>query len=193
MLKSRHQKMLWVLGGVLALGVIVALVLNALNQNIALYLSPTQVAAGALPQGKPFRVGGLVKPGSLRREEDGVSVRFVVTDMEQELAVVYRGILPDLFKEGKGVVVQGRLLEGRLVASEVLAKHDENYMPPAAAAALAEAEARKLKQAEGKSPVAYPHEGKAPPSEGVARINGRAAAPPLPASATASQPASVQP
>jgi cytochrome c-type biogenesis protein CcmE len=124
-----------VAGGLLAVGVAAALVLNALNSNIALYVTPSEVAAGKSPQGQAFRIGGMVKDGSLKR--DNLTVHFVVTDMVKDIPVAYTGILPDLFKEGKGAVVQGKLgPDGNFTASEVLAKHDENYMPPQAQAAL---------------------------------------------------------
>ena len=127
-----------VAGGVAAVGVAAALVLNALNSNIALYVTPSDVAAGKSPQGQAFRIGGMVKDGSLRR--DNLTVHFVVTDLAKDIPVSYTGILPDLFKEGKGAVVQGRLgPDGNFTASEVLAKHDENYMPPQAQAALDQA------------------------------------------------------
>ena len=128
-----------VAAGVAAIGIAAALVLNALNSNIALYVTPTDVAAGKAPSGQAFRIGGMVKDGSLRR--DNLTVHFVVTDMAREIPVSYTGILPDLFKEGKGAVVQGRLgADGNFTASEVLAKHDENYMPPQAQHALDEAQ-----------------------------------------------------
>lgn len=142
-MKTRHKRLALIGGALATLGVIAALVLNALNSNIALYISPTEVAAGKAPQGKVFRIGGMVKEGSLARQADGVTVSFVVTDTEQDLAVNYKGILPDLFKEGKGVVAQGKLGDGGVfVANEVLAKHDENYMPPEAAKAVGDAHAR---------------------------------------------------
>lgn len=142
-MKSRHKKLALIGAALAILGVIAALVLNALNSNIALYISPTDVAEGKAPQGRLFRIGGLVKEGSVARETDGVTVRFIVTDTARDLTVNYKGILPDLFKEGKGVVAQGRLSEnGTFVATEVLAKHDENYMPPEAAKAVADAQAR---------------------------------------------------
>ena len=135
-------------GGLAVLGLIVALVLNAFQSNLVFFFSPTQVAAGEAPQGRAFRVGGLVKENSLRRDADGVTLRFVITDLENDVTVAYKGILPDLFREGKGAVAQGKLAsegEGKLfVASEVLAKHDENYMPPEAAQALGDAHARGL-------------------------------------------------
>ena len=142
-MKSRHKKLALIGGALAVIGIIAALVLNALNSNIALYISPTDVAAGKAPQGKLFRIGGLVKEGSLAREADGVTIRFVVTDTDKDLTVNYKGILPDLFKEGKGVVAQGKLAEnGTFTATEVLAKHDENYMPPEAAKAVGDAHAR---------------------------------------------------
>jgi cytochrome c-type biogenesis protein CcmE len=127
-----------VVGGLAAVGIAAALVLNALNSNIALYVTPSDVAAGKSPRGQAFRIGGMVKDGSLLR--DNLTVHFVVTDLARDIPVSYTGILPDLFKEGKGAVVQGRLgPDGRFTASEVLAKHDENYMPPQAQAALDQA------------------------------------------------------
>jgi cytochrome c-type biogenesis protein CcmE len=127
-----------VAGGLAAVGIAAALVLNALNSNIALYVTPSDVAAGKSPKGQAFRIGGMVKDGSVKR--DNLTVHFVVTDMVKEIPVAYTGILPDLFKEGKGAVVQGRLgPDGDFTASEVLAKHDENYMPPQAQAALDQA------------------------------------------------------
>jgi cytochrome c-type biogenesis protein CcmE len=128
-----------VAGGVIAVSVAAALVLNALNSNIALYVTPSEVAAGKSPQGQAFRIGGMVKEGSVRR--DNLTVHFVVTDTVKEIPVAYTGILPDLFKEGKGAVVQGKLgADGNFAASEVLAKHDENYMPPAAQHAVDQAQ-----------------------------------------------------
>ncbi|HEX8987993.1 MAG TPA: cytochrome c maturation protein CcmE [Rhodocyclaceae bacterium] len=127
-------------GGLAALGIAAALALNALNSNIALYVTPSEVAAGKAPQGQAFRVGGLVKEGSLKR--DNLTVHFVVTDTVKDVPVAYTGILPDLFKEGKGAVVQGKLgADGQFVASEVLAKHDENYTPKEAQQAIDKAQA----------------------------------------------------
>jgi cytochrome c-type biogenesis protein CcmE len=127
-------------GGLAALGVAAALALNALNSNIALYVTPSEVAAGKAPQGQAFRIGGLVKEGSIKR--DNLTVNFVVTDTVKEVPVAYTGILPDLFKEGKGAVVQGKLdADGRFIASEVLAKHDENYTPKEAQQAIDKAQA----------------------------------------------------
>ncbi|MCL2345527.1 MAG: cytochrome c maturation protein CcmE [Desulfobulbus sp.] len=142
-MKSRHKKLALIGGALAVIGIIAALVLNALNSNIALYISPTDVAAGKAPADRLFRIGGLVKDGSLARQADGVTIAFVVTDTEHDMLVHYKGILPDLFKEGKGVVAQGRLAaDGTFTASEVLAKHDENYMPPEAAKAVGDAHAR---------------------------------------------------
>jgi cytochrome c-type biogenesis protein CcmE len=127
-----------VTGGLVAVSIAAALVLNALNSNIALYVTPSEVAAGKSPQGQAFRIGGMVKEGSIKR--DNLTVHFVITDSAKDIPVSYTGILPDLFKEGKGAVVQGKLGEdGHFSASEVLAKHDENYMPPAAQHALDQA------------------------------------------------------
>ncbi len=138
-MKKWKKRAAIVAAGVATVGVAAALVLNALNSNIALYVTPSDVAAGKAPQGQAFRIGGMVKDGSLRR--DNLTVHFVVTDTVKEIPVSYTGILPDLFKEGKGAVVQGRLgAKGDFVASEVLAKHDENYMPPAAQQALDQAQ-----------------------------------------------------
>ena len=142
-MKTRHKRLALIAGGIAVLGLIVALVLNAFQSNLVFFFSPTQVAAGEAPQGRAFRVGGLVKEHSLRREADGVTLRFVITDLENDVSVAYKGILPDLFREGKGAVAQGKLGDdGLFVASEVLAKHDENYMPPEAAQALGDAHAR---------------------------------------------------
>ena len=142
-MKPRQKRIALIVAGLVVLGIAATLVLNALNSNIALYISPTDVAAGKAPQGKAFRIGGMVKEGSVKREADGVTVNFIVTDTEKDLLVAYKGILPDLFKEGKGAVAQGKLGEDSVfVATEVLAKHDENYMPPEAAQAVGDAHAR---------------------------------------------------
>ena len=133
-MKPRHRKLAIAAGVLLVLAAIAALVLNAFQSNLVFFYSPTQVAAKEAPQGRTFRLGGLVEKGSVKR--DGLVVSFVVTDTAQSIPVRYEGILPDLFKEGKGVVAQGQLHEGVFVAREVLAKHDENYMPPEAAQAL---------------------------------------------------------
>ena len=132
-MKPRHKRFAWIGAGVVALGVAAALVLNAFQSNLVFFFTPTQVAEREAPQGRPFRIGGLVESGSLVRERDSLTVRFRVTDTAKTIPVVYTGLLPDLFKEGKGVVAQGTLgVDGTFHASEVLAKHDENYMPPAA-------------------------------------------------------------
>ncbi|MFH1660363.1 MAG: cytochrome c-type bioproteinis protein CcmE [Rhodocyclaceae bacterium] len=142
-MKSRHKKLALIGGALAIIGIIAALVLNALNSNIALYITPTEVAAGKAPKDKLFRIGGLVKEGSIQRQADGVTIQFVVTDTEKDIPVHYKGILPDLFKEGKGAVAQGKLTaDGNFMATEVLAKHDENYMPPEAAKAVDDAQAR---------------------------------------------------
>ena len=118
-----------------------ALVLNAFRSNLVFFFSPTQVMANEAPRGKAFRIGGLVESGSVKRADDGLTVHFKVTDTAHTVAVLYTGILPDLFKEGKGVVAQGRLgADGVFAATEVLAKHDENYMPPDAAHAIEQAQ-----------------------------------------------------
>ena len=139
-MKPRTRRLGWIAGGLAALGIAVALVLNAFQSNLVFFFTPTQVAAREAPQGRPFRVGGLVEAGSLAREPNSLTVRFRVTDTAQTIPVTYTGLLPDLFKEGKGVVAQGTLgPDGVFRASEVLAKHDENYMPPAAADAVKQA------------------------------------------------------
>jgi cytochrome c-type biogenesis protein CcmE len=137
--KPRHQRALIIVGALAAIAIAAVLILNALNSNIALYVTPSDVAAGKAPKGQAFRIGGMVKDGSLRRED--LTVHFVITDLVKDIPVSYTGILPDLFKEGKGAVIQGRInADGEFVASEVLAKHDENYMPPEAKHALEQAQ-----------------------------------------------------
>lgn len=137
-MKARHKRTALIVGGLAAISIAAALILNALNSNISLYVTPTEVAEGKAPQGRAFRIGGLVKDGSLQR--DNLTVHFVITDTAKDIPVAYTGILPDLFKEGKGAVVQGRLADaGGFVATEVLAKHDENYMPPEAQDAVDQA------------------------------------------------------
>ena len=134
-MKPRHRRFAWIAAGLAVLGIAVALVLNAFQSNLVFFFSPTDVVENKAPQGRTFRVGGLVEEQSVKR--DGVTVRFNVTDTAKTIPVVYTGILPDLFKEGKGVVAQGKLgPDGVFTASEVLAKHDENYMPPEAAEAV---------------------------------------------------------
>jgi cytochrome c-type biogenesis protein CcmE len=139
-MKQRHKRLALLGLGLVALGGAAALILNAFQSNLVFFFSPSQVAAREAPEGRSFRIGGLVQAGSLQRQADGVSVRFVVTDTAHDIAVVYTGILPDLFKEGKGVVAQGELgPDGVFHAKEVLAKHDANYMPPQAADAVEKA------------------------------------------------------
>ena len=136
--------MVAIAAGVALIAIAAALVLNAFQGNVVFFFSPSQVAAKEAPLEKTFRVGGMVEKGSLKRQSDGLTVQFVVTDTAKTIPVSYTGILPDLFKEGKGVVAQGKLgPDGVFHASEVLAKHDENYMPPEAAHALSKAEAEK--------------------------------------------------
>lgn len=140
-MKPRQKRFMFIVIGVAAVGVAVWLVLNALKNNVSLYFTPTQVYNKEAPQGRSFRIGGLVEQGSVKRETDGLTVHFVITDTHKSLPVVYKGILPDLFKEGKGVVAQGKMqADGVMHAEEVLAKHDENYMPPEAKDALDKAQ-----------------------------------------------------
>jgi len=144
-MKPRHRKLALIVLVVAVLGVAVALVLNAFNSNLVFFFSPTQVANGEAPTSRAFRIGGLVEAGSIRREADGLTTRFVVTDTAKSMPVTYTGILPDLFKEGKGVVAEGRLgADGLFAATQVLAKHDENYMPPEAASAIEQAQKAQL-------------------------------------------------
>jgi cytochrome c-type biogenesis protein CcmE len=148
-MKPRHKRFAIIGGGLAALGIAAALVLNAFQSNLVFFFTPTQVAAGEAPKGKAFRIGGLVKEGSMKRQPDGLTVRFVVTDTAKEMTVAYTGILPDLFREGKGVVAEGKLsADGLFAASQVLAKHDENYMPPEAQHAVDQAHktAKSVKQ-----------------------------------------------
>ena len=151
-MKPRTRRAAIVLGVLVAVGAAAALVLNAFNSNLVFFYTPAQIAAKEAPQGRTFRVGGLVQPGSVAR--DGVTVRFIVTDNLQVVPVRFEGVLPDLFKEGKGVVAQGQLgADGVFAAREVLAKHDENYMPPEAADALQRADKMRAKMAETISPA----------------------------------------
>ena len=139
-MKSRHKKLMVIVLGLAGLGIAAALILNAFQSNLVFFFSPTQVAKGEAPTDRAFRIGGLVEDGSVKREADGLTVRFVVTDTAKSMPVLYKGILPDLFKEGKGVVAEGKLgADGLFTATQVLAKHDENYMPPEAAHALEQA------------------------------------------------------
>jgi len=138
-MKPRQKRIALIVGELASLAIAAVLTLNALDSNIELYVTPSEVAAGKSPQGKAFRIGGLVKEGSVKRRD--MTVRFVMTDTVKEIPVAYTGILPDLFRDGKGAVVQGRLgSDGVFVATEVLAKHDENYMPPEAKHAIDQAQ-----------------------------------------------------
>jgi len=142
-MKARHKRFAMIGIAGIALAIAATLVLNAFQKNLVFFFSPTQVAAKEAPEGRSFRVGGLVEVGSVKRQPDGVTVNFIVTDTAHSIPVSYHGVLPDLFKEGKGVVTQGKLdSKGVFVASEVLAKHDENYMPPEAADAVKKANAK---------------------------------------------------
>ncbi len=139
-MKPRTKRGLWIVAGLAGLGAAATLVLNAFQSNLVFFFTPTQIATNEAPHDRAFRMGGLVEAGSVQREKDGLTVHFRVTDTAKTIPVVYTGILPDLFREGKGVVAQGRLgPDGVFKASEVLAKHDENYMPPEAADALKKA------------------------------------------------------
>ena len=141
----RTKRFALIAAGILVLCAAAAFVLNAFQSNLVFFFTPTQVSQGEAPKGRTFRAGGMVKDGSLVR--DGSNVRFVITDTAQEMTVTYVGLLPDLFKEGRGVVAQGKLGDdGVFVASEVLAKHDENYMPPEAQHAMDQAAAAKAAQ-----------------------------------------------
>jgi len=140
-MKNRHKKLALIVLVVAAIGIAAALVLNAFNSNLVFFFSPTQVANGEAPTSRAFRIGGLVEQGSLKRQANGLTATFVVTDTAKSIPVTYTGILPDLFKEGKGVVAEGRIgSDGVFRATQVLAKHDENYMPPEAASALEQAQ-----------------------------------------------------
>ena len=141
-MKNRQKRFMFILGGLTALGAAAALMLNAFNQNMVFFFSPSQVYANEAPKERTFRLGGMVEKGTLKREDDGLTVHFAVTDTVRKMDVTYKGILPDLFREGKGVIAQGRLTAaGMFYADEVLAKHDENYMPPEAARAIEKAQA----------------------------------------------------
>jgi cytochrome c-type biogenesis protein CcmE len=136
-MKARHKRFMWVAIGLAVIATAVTLVLRAFNSNMVFFITPTEVAENKAPKDRTFRLGGMVTAGSLQRQPDGLTVNFMVTDMAKTIPVTFTGILPDLFKEGKGVVAQGKLgPDGVFRAAEVLAKHDENYMPPEAAEAL---------------------------------------------------------
>ena len=142
-MKSRHKRAAFIVAGLAGVVVAAMLILNALQSNINLFYSPTEVAANEAPKDRTFRLGGLVEVGSVEREDDGLTVHFVVTDNAETVKVTYTGILPDLFQEGQGVIAQGKLAAagGAFMADEVLAKHDETYMPPEVADALEKSEA----------------------------------------------------
>ena len=145
-MKSRHKRLAFIVAGLAGLGGVAALVLNAFSDNMVFFFSPTQVFAKESPEGRNFRLGGLVEKGTIKREDDGLTVHFVVTDNHKNINVTYTGILPDLFKEGQGVVAQGRIgPDGGFLAEEVLAKHDENYMPPEVKEALDKGKADSIK------------------------------------------------
>lgn len=140
-MKPRHKRFALVAAGLAGLAIASGLVLSAFQKNLVFFFSPSQVVAGEAPQGRSFRVGGMVEAGSVKRQPDGVTVSFIVTDTAKTIPVTYKGVLPDLFREGKGVVTQGKLgADGVFVADEVLAKHDENYMPPDAQHAIDQAQ-----------------------------------------------------
>ena len=149
-MKPRHKRFALIAAGVAVLAIGAFLVLSAFEKNLVFFFTPTQVVRNEAPTARTFRIGGLVETGSVKRQADGVTVRFVVTDTATAIPVTYKGILPDLFREGKGVVAQGRLgSDGSFVASEVLAKHDENYMPPEAAEAVKKARDNRVQSQPG--------------------------------------------
>jgi cytochrome c-type biogenesis protein CcmE len=152
-MKRRHRRIAFIIAGLAALAIAATLVLRAFQNNLVFFFSPTQVVAKEAPLNKTFRVGGLVQDGTVVRDGDGLTVRFLVTDTTKSIPVVYKGILPDLFKEGKGCVAQGHLgSDGVFYADQVLAKHDENYMPPEAGKAI---DAAKHEREAAKSVVNY--------------------------------------
>jgi len=136
-MKKRHKRIIFICCGLAAIGLGAWLVLGAFRNNLVFFFSPTQIATKEAPIGRTFRIGGLVENGSLKRDIDGLTIRFTVTDTANTIPVVYKGILPDLFKEGRGCVAQGKVgSDGVFYADQIMAKHDENYMPPEAAKAL---------------------------------------------------------
>ena len=142
---KRRNKLLLILGLLSGVGVIVGLVLYALSQNINLFFSPSDMVQGKAPAHQRIRAGGMVREGSLVRAPDSLKVRFIITDFVEDVEVDYTGILPDLFREGQGIVAQGKLSDdGVFLADEILAKHDENYMPPEVIQALNEAQSASL-------------------------------------------------
>lgn len=149
-MKARHKRMMFVVVGLTGVAAAAALILGAMQSNINHFFSPTEVAGNQAPKDRTFRLGGLVEEGSIEREDDGLTVYFNVTDNAEVVRVTYTGILPDLFQEGQGVVAQGKLGEnGVFMADEVLAKHDETYMPPEVAEALEKAAAQQPTTTQG--------------------------------------------
>jgi len=132
MMKSpaRRKRLFWIAGIALAVSGTAWGVIRAFNDNMVFFYTPTQLLAGEAPGGRSLRIGGMVETGSIEREPGTLTIRFRITDQDKTLPVTYTGVLPDLFREGKGAVAQGELKNGVFVASEILAKHDENYMPP---------------------------------------------------------------
>jgi len=156
-MKARQKRFMFIAIGIAAVGLAVGLVLNALKDNVSLYFTPTQVFNGEAPHGRSFRIGGMVKEGSVIRVDDALTSTFEITDSHRSIPVSYKGILPDLFKEGKGVVAQGRVeADGVMYADEVLAKHDENYMPPEAADAMEQAKELRAKEANAMGSMTKP-------------------------------------
>ena len=141
-MQLRQKRFMYIIIAVVGLSLVVGLVLYGLKNNVSLYFTPTQVFNKEVPVGRSFRIGGMVEAASVQREQDGLTVKFILTDLHKSIPVVYKGILPDLFKEGKGAVVQGKVeADGVMHAQEVLANHDENYMPPEAVDALKKGQA----------------------------------------------------
>jgi cytochrome c-type biogenesis protein CcmE len=132
----RQRRLTLVLGIVAGVGIAGALALTAFRENVTFFFDPSQVVQGKVADGEHFRLGGMVEKGSITRAPGSMEVRFIVTDFAERVPVSYTGVLPDLFREGQGVVANGRLANGTFVAEEVLAKHDEKYMPPAVAKSL---------------------------------------------------------
>ncbi len=136
-MKARHKKLYFIIFAVIGLSVATLLILNAFSNNIVYFYSPTEVLAGKAPTNSTFRVGGLVKKGSVQRSSNSLDISFTVTDNANDIQVSYQGVLPDLFREGQGVIAEGKLIDKQsFKAKQILAKHDENYMPPEVAAAL---------------------------------------------------------
>lgn len=139
-MRARHKKLLVIVGGVAALSVAALLVLEAFRDNIVFFHNPTDVVEGKVARDRTLRIGGLVQQGSVQKSADGLTVAFTVTDLKNTLNVQYQGLLPDLFREGQGVIAQGRLqTDNKFIADQVLTKHDERYMPPEVAKALEDA------------------------------------------------------